>query len=75
MKNKKNPKKSDNEYLMAIKIRSVNPWLPVAEIAEELKDDERRVRDRLLKLADDAINGSVLEKKIHGNNLYFRLKT
>lgn len=79
MKDKKCPKvlHTDNEFLMAIKIRSVNPWLPVAEVAEEINEDERRTRDRLLKMSEDdpAQNKkAILEKKVHGNVLYFRLK-
>jgi hypothetical protein len=61
---------TDNEFIMAIKIRSVNPWLPAAEIAEEVGEEDRPTRERLLKLEAD---GKV-ESKIHGNTKYFRLK-
>ena len=59
---------TDNEFLMAIKIRSVNPWIPVAEVAEELDEEDRYTRDRLLKLE---LLGKVETKK-HGNTLFFR---
>lgn len=59
---------TDKEFLMALKIRSVNPWLPVAEIAEEVGENERNTRDRLLRLE---AAGKVKAKK-HGNTLYFR---
>jgi len=61
---------TDNEFLLAIRVRSVNPWLPVGEISEELKEDERYTRDRLLKLEADG----KLESKKLGNTLFFRPK-
>jgi DNA-binding transcriptional regulator PaaX len=53
---------------MAAKIRSVNPWIPVAEFAEEIGEDERYIRGRLIKLESDGI----MECKKHGNTLFFR---
>lgn len=59
---------TDNEFIMAIKLRSVDPWIPVAEIAEEVGENERNTRDRLLRLE---AAGKVKTKK-HGNVLYFK---
>lgn len=61
---------TDNEFLLAIKVRSLNPWLPAAEVAEELDEDERRTRERLLKMEQ----AGLLESKVHGNVRYFRKK-
>ncbi|MFA6335796.1 MAG: hypothetical protein WCX48_09670 [Bacteroidales bacterium] len=68
LKQKSKEPHTDNEFLLAIKLRSVDPWLPAAEIAEEIGADERRTRERLIKL----VEGGILESKIHGNTRYFR---
>lgn len=68
-KSKEPSRHTDNEFLMAIKIRSVHPWIPAAEVAEEVGEDGRRTRERLLKLEVD----KKVETKTHGNVLYFRL--
>lgn len=60
---------TDNEFIMGIKLRSVNPWLPAAEVAEELGIEDRQAKDRLLKL----VAAGILETKMHGNTRYFRL--
>lgn len=59
---------TDNEFVMALKLRSIKPWLPAAEIAEEVGESERNTRIRLLKLE----KVGKVEVKKHGNTLYFR---
>ena len=59
---------TDNEFVLALKVRGINPWLPAAQAAEELGESERNTRLRLLKLE----KAGKVEVKKHGNTLYFR---